>query len=137
MPKLTTQDLPTYYSMVNDSVPQAQQLRGLVSLLQTSQDKCNNQTIRDNVDMDTVLNYINLNLLQTKFDDKFVGPSRVFKALRNNTYLLAIINSSKPLKGAVNVDRLDTWRTSQVSSLDPVTQTAVNQYNRWKKTLLT
>lgn len=123
--------------MVNDSVPQAQQLRGLVSLLQTSQDKCNNQTIRDNVDMDTVLNYINLNLLQTKFDDKFVGPSRVFKALRNNTYLLAIINSSKPLKGAVNVDRLDTWRTSQVSSLDPVTQTAVNQYNRWKKTLLT
>jgi hypothetical protein len=66
MPKLTTQDLPTYYSMVNDSVPQAQQLRGLVSLLQTSQDKCNNQTIRDNVDMDTVLNYINLNLLQAQ-----------------------------------------------------------------------
>lgn len=52
----------------------------------------------------------------TKFDDKFVGPYRVFKKLRNNTYLLASISSARPLKGAVNVNRwiLGTLRKSRV-----------------------
>jgi hypothetical protein len=72
----------------------------------------------------------------TKFDDTFVGPCRVFRKLRNNTYLSASIISARPLKGVVNVDRLDSWHPSQVTTLNPVTQIAVDQYNEWQKTLL-
>jgi len=60
MPKLHNHNLDDYYAMISDQVPDATMLRGLVSLLNTSQNQWNNNIIGNGFNFDDVLNHLNL-----------------------------------------------------------------------------